>query len=496
MFRYKRYVELFETKLNEATKMRAEYDSYSRRGFCETPASLAITLRELKARLPDLTWDKLKDIAVLRLSHEDRLDELADEIERCEDIVRRDEIRMAEAMAAGQAFAELTRSTAAVEDNINNNTAPAHGSLSSRIQWSTDAVCELDWLSCETPIISVRSEAEDEAVTVVVVEADEAMEADPEADGDRAGTMGATALTTSLSETSSTMADLEAMFSRILEKPQAAHGATGGMPLVVELADPFLSCVDNVDHGPLLNGVSCVDIAARELRDVFFGAPGIEPEALASYKGCRGGGTITSDMLDIRNQQLMQRMRTALQHAKFPGLPVAVVSDMTPGHAARLDTGCDYSGVHRRVVDRMKPGEIDAPLQSMSMQGIGGEMERISYAINPDTDWERKFEWPSLAVLEGDHLPEVIIPMNADLDSDVELPDMAANSDDDDHVHEEHTIVTQTEPEIEASLHGELRVAGACYAMRAEDPNADNPQEPDCPSGDAELEDCHAIEGT
>eukprot|EP00873_Tetraselmis_striata_P035589 jgi/Tetstr1/455853/TSEL_042643.t1 len=57
-FRYKRYVELFDTKFNEAHKMRAKYDSHSREGFRETPASLAMTtLRELKAHLPDLTWD-------------------------------------------------------------------------------------------------------------------------------------------------------------------------------------------------------------------------------------------------------------------------------------------------------------------------------------------------------------------------------------------------------------------------------------------------------
>eukprot|EP00873_Tetraselmis_striata_P037387 jgi/Tetstr1/457651/TSEL_004232.t1 len=82
---------------------------------------------------------------------------------------------------------------------------------------------------------------------------------------------------------------------------------------------------------------------------------------------------------------------------------------------ALLDTGCDYSGVHLRVVDRMKPGEVDAMLQSMSMQSIGGKMEmqrlagRISYVINPDTNWERKFEWPSFAILQGDHLPDVIL---------------------------------------------------------------------------------------
>eukprot|EP00873_Tetraselmis_striata_P008621 jgi/Tetstr1/428885/TSEL_018864.t1 len=54
-------------------------------------------------------------------------------------------------------------------------------------------------------------------------------------------------------------------------------------------------------------------------------------------------------------------------------------------------------------------------MQSMSMQRIGGKMEmqrlvgRITYVINPDTDWERKFEWPAFAILEGDHLPDVIL---------------------------------------------------------------------------------------
>eukprot|EP00873_Tetraselmis_striata_P004920 jgi/Tetstr1/425184/TSEL_015645.t1 len=140
-FRYRRYVELFETTFNEAPKMRPKYDSYSREGFREKPANLTMTVQELKAHLPDLTWDKgdqkafdvmtdvwrsvptlkqsldagfheLKDIAVLRQSREDRLDELVAEIERCEDIVRRGEIRMAEAMTAAQAFAELARSLA------------------------------------------------------------------------------------------------------------------------------------------------------------------------------------------------------------------------------------------------------------------------------------------------------------------------------------------------------------------------------------------------
>eukprot|EP00873_Tetraselmis_striata_P016442 jgi/Tetstr1/436706/TSEL_025489.t1 len=375
-----------------------------------------------------------------------------------------------------------------------------------------------------TPLVAVAAVEAAEAqaeVAVVVMAVDAAMEAHPEADEDRAGTL-----------------DLEAMFSRILEKSQAAHGATGAMRLAVEV-------VRNLWELTGRRSRLCQDRVDARQR------------------------SITSDMLDIRNQQLLQHLRTALQHAKFPGLPVAVVSDMTPEHAARwlearntalrggldtrdhmavawetvlqqavrrfeatarltwvdythldltrvfaaavqsvyglslprvsvpplslpsaepqanihpvdvvqhgvkplesrrqlsatsselqqlrevqrsaypdypeydrhsafyvdckltviviggvrilmalLDTGCDYSGVHRRVVDRMKPGEADATLQSMSMQGIGGKMEmqrlvgRISYVINPDTDWERKFEWPSFAILEGDHLPDVIL---------------------------------------------------------------------------------------
>eukprot|EP00873_Tetraselmis_striata_P014437 jgi/Tetstr1/434701/TSEL_002528.t1 len=200
---------------------------------------------------------------------------------------------------------------------------------------------------------------------------------------------------------------------------------------------------------------------------------------------------------------------------------------------ALLDTGCDYNGVHRRVVDRMKPGEADATLQSTSMQGIGGKMEmqrlvgRISYVINPDTDWERKFEWLSFAILEGDHLPDVILctsvmahlgmvidevpdhvanviascftlpasPMDADSDSDVyeELPDLMEDSSDDDDVYVELNIMTRTEPEVEAALDSKPLAAGACYALRAEGPSADNLQELDCPSDDEELEDGTAM---
>eukprot|EP00873_Tetraselmis_striata_P017409 jgi/Tetstr1/437673/TSEL_026340.t1 len=588
-----------------------------------------------------------------------------------------------------------------------------------------------------TPLVAVAAVEAAEAqaeVAVVVMAADAAMEAHPEADEDRAGTL-----------------DLEAMFSRILEKSQAAHGAMGAMRLAVEVPDPFLDCVDTDDHGTLLHGASCVELPDRRGALNFACAnpdetpsasntpssgpkafePAIEQEAPASYEGRRAGGAITSDMLDIRNQQLLQHLRTALQHAKFPGLPVAVVSDMTPEHAARwleardtavrggpetrdhmavawetvlqqavrrfeatarltwvdythldlkrvfaaavqsvyglsfpcvsvpplsspsaepqanihpvdvvqhgvkplesrrqlsaksselqqlrevqrsaypdypeydrhsafyvdckltviviggvrimmalLDTGCDYSGVHRRVVDRMKPGEADATLQSMSMQGIGGKMEmqrlvgRISYVINPDTDWERKFEWPSSPFLKAiifqirielqpdnvgtdaavqpeqqdddaelpelvadsdgeedfvlcwvedvpDHVANVIAscftlrarPMDADSDSDEELPDLVEDSSDDDDVYEELpdlmedssdddnvyvelTIMTQTEPEVETALDSEPLAAGACYALRAEGPGADNLQEQDCPSDDEELEDGTAM---
>eukprot|EP00873_Tetraselmis_striata_P038744 jgi/Tetstr1/459008/TSEL_004476.t1 len=466
--------------------------------------SLWRSIPALKQSL-DVGFHQLKDIAVLRQSHEDRLDDLAAEVERYEDIA---------------------------------------------------------------------------AVSVEVMAVDAAMEAHLEVDEDRAGTL-----------------DLEAMFSRILEKSQAAHGATGAMRLAVEVPDPFLDGVDTDDHGTLLHGASCVELptawtpgsaasrigAELRMRQPGWDAqreqltkqrplglePAVEQEAPASYEGRRGGGAITSDMLDIRNQQLLQHLRTSLKHAKFPGLPVVVVSDMTPEHTARwleardtalrgglenrdhmavawetvlqqavrrfeatarltwvdythldltrvfaaavqsvyglslprvsvpplsspsaepqanihpvdvvqhgvkplesrrqlsatsselrqlrevqrsaypdypeydrhsafyvdckltviviggvrilmalLDTGCDYSGVHRCVVDRMKPGEADTTLQSMSMQGIGVKIEmqrlvgRISYVINPDTDWERKFEWPSFAILAGDHLPDVIL---------------------------------------------------------------------------------------
>eukprot|EP00873_Tetraselmis_striata_P000384 jgi/Tetstr1/420648/TSEL_011736.t1 len=987
-FRYRRYVELFETKFNEAPKMRTRYDAYSREGFRETPASLAMTLRELKAHLPDLTWDKvnqkafdvmtfvwrsipalkqsldagfhqLKDIAVLRQSHEDRLDEIAAEVERYEDIVRKDEIRMAEALTAAQHFAELTGASApaagggrqhgtstqepvitwtmvngrrvraqlvVVKDThqirplceactkargrdifhganyrecankfgstmyVNDAASGRGGRGGGRSAgrggrgghgggrgdggapgggrgpcWNAGCDGAHNFTECDKPITDPtliarlkRNQRERERRLAYGQQRGWTMDVETglsklEMDlARKAGRMltGQHDAHADGAATSSTMADLEAMFSRILEKSRAAHGATGAKRLAVEVPDPFLDCVDTDDHGTLLHGASCVELPVRELREVFFGAPGraqpvgadrtpestvpgprgrpavlapgsarnpelrmrqpgwdaqreqltkqrpqgfepaVEQEAHASYEGRRAGGAITSDMLDIRNQQLLQHLRTALQHAKFPGLPVAVVSDMTPEHAARwleardtalrggletrdhmavawetvlqqavrrfeatarltwvdythldltrvfaaavqsvyglslprvsvpplsspsaepqtnihpvdvvqhgvkplesrrqlsatsselqqlrevqrsaypdypeydrhnafyvdckltviviggvrilmalLDTGCDYSGVHRRVVDRMKPGEADATLQSMSMQGIGGKMEmqrlvgRISFVINPDTDWERKFEWPAFAILEGDHLPDVILctsvmahlgmvidaaarnagrvgigrpisrtavrswgggeepdaaanltssfsfnsrielqpdnvstdaavqpeqqdddaelpelvadsdgeedfvpcwvedvpdhvanviascftlrarPMDADSDSDEELPDLVEDSSDDDDVYEELpdlmedssddddvyvelTIMTQTEPEVETALDSEPLAAGACYALRAEGPGADNLQEQDCPSDDEELGDGTAM---
>eukprot|EP00873_Tetraselmis_striata_P041221 jgi/Tetstr1/461485/TSEL_006591.t1 len=93
--------------------------------------------------------------------------------------------------------------------------------------------------------------------------------------------------------------------------------------------------------------------------------------------------------------------------------------------------------------------------------------------------------------------------------SEVELPELVADSEDDeedfvpcweeddsnddDDVYEELTIMTQTEPEVEAALDSEPPAAGACYALRAEDPSADNLYEPDCPSNDVELEDGTAM---
>eukprot|EP00873_Tetraselmis_striata_P035940 jgi/Tetstr1/456204/TSEL_042972.t1 len=84
-------------------------------------------------------------------------------------------------------------------------------------------------------------------------------------------------------------------------------------------------------------------------------------------------------------------------------------------------------------------------------------------------------------------------PMDADPDSDEELPGLMEDSSDDNDVYEELTIMTQTEPEVEVALDSEPMAAGACYAMRAEDSSADNLQEPDCPSDDEELEDGPAM---
>eukprot|EP00873_Tetraselmis_striata_P035652 jgi/Tetstr1/455916/TSEL_042697.t1 len=535
-------------------------------------------------------------------------------------------------------------------------------------------------------------------VAVVVMAVDAAMEAHPEADEDRAGTL-----------------DMEAMFSRILEKSQAAHGATGAMRLAVELQVVRnlwgLTVCRSLLYQDRVDARQCCpqDLSARNpelrMRQPGWDAqheqltkqrpqgfePAFEQEAPASYEGRRGGGAITSDMLDIRNQQLLQHLRTALQHAKFPGLPVAVVSDMTPEHAARwlearntalrggldtrdhmavawetvlrqavrrfeatarltwvdythldltrvfaaavqsvyglslprvsvpplssppaepqanihpvdvvrhgvkpmesrrqlsatsselqqlrevqrsaypdypeydrhsafyvdfkltviviggvrilmalLDTGCDYSGVHRRVVDRMKPGEADATLQSMSMQGIGGKMEmqrlvgRISYVINPDTDWERKFEWPSRIELQSDNvgtdaavqpeqqdddaeLPELVAdsddeedfvpcwveevpdhvanviascftlrasPMDADFDSDEELPGLVEDSSDNDDVYEELPDLMEDSSDDD-DVYLELTIM-----------THTEPEEPDCPSDDVELEDGTAM---
>eukprot|EP00873_Tetraselmis_striata_P037386 jgi/Tetstr1/457650/TSEL_004231.t1 len=84
-------------------------------------------------------------------------------------------------------------------------------------------------------------------------------------------------------------------------------------------------------------------------------------------------------------------------------------------------------------------------------------------------------------------------PMDADNDSDEKLAGLMEDSNDDDHVYEALTIMMQTEPEVEAALDSEPLAAGACYALRAEDPSADNLQEPDCPSDDEELEDGTAM---
>eukprot|EP00873_Tetraselmis_striata_P003325 jgi/Tetstr1/423589/TSEL_014261.t1 len=91
------FVELFETKFNEAPKMRTR----SNQKAFDVMTSVWRSIPALKQSL-DVGFHHLKDIAALRLSHEDRLDEIAAEVERYEDIVRKDEIRMAEALTAAQ----------------------------------------------------------------------------------------------------------------------------------------------------------------------------------------------------------------------------------------------------------------------------------------------------------------------------------------------------------------------------------------------------------
>eukprot|EP00873_Tetraselmis_striata_P043385 jgi/Tetstr1/463649/TSEL_008510.t1 len=479
-FRYRRYVELFDTKFNEAPKMR-------------TSPSMLTSIR------------KRTSLFYNCLEH------------RCRQLV-----------------------------GDYGSTAPALKNRSARPCTSTTP------LEAVAAVEAAEAQAE---VSVVVMAVDAAMEAHPEADEDRARTLA----------TSSTMADLEAMFARILEKSQAAHGAAGAMRLAVEVPDPFLDCVNTDDHGTLLHGASCVELPMLEpqasIHPVDVVQHGVKP-----LESRRRLSATSSELQQIREVQ-----RSAYpdypeydRHSAFYvdcKLTVIVIGGVRI-LMALLDTGCEYSGVHRRVVDRMKPGEMDATLQSMCMQGIGGKREmqrlvgRISYVINLDTDWERKFEWPSFAILEGDHLPDVVFrtelqpdnvradaavqpqqqddeaseaelpelvadsddeedfvpcweedvadhvanaiascftlrasPMDADHGGDEELPGLMEDSIDDDDVNEELTIITQTEPEVEAALDSEPLAAGACYAMRAEDPSADNLQEPDRPSDDEELED-------
>eukprot|EP00873_Tetraselmis_striata_P039742 jgi/Tetstr1/460006/TSEL_005328.t1 len=183
----------------------------------------------------DADFHPQKDVAVLRQPHEDRLDEIAAEVELYEDIVRKDE------------------AVAAVE--------------------------------------AAEAQAE---VSVVVMAVDAAMEAHPEADEDRAGT-------------------LDRVYARQCCPPESARNPE------LRMRQP---------------GWDAQREQLTKRRPQGF-EPAVEQEAPASYEGRRGGGSITSDMLDIRNQQLLQHLRTALQHAKLPGLPVAVVLDMTPEHVAR-----------------------------------------------------------------------------------------------------------------------------------------------------------------
>eukprot|EP00873_Tetraselmis_striata_P041219 jgi/Tetstr1/461483/TSEL_006589.t1 len=273
----------------------------------------------------DVGFHHLKDIAALRLSHEDRLDEIAAEVERYEDIVRKDEIRMAEALTAAQHFGtDWSIGAGSWRVDVTSFKGPTTESVPT----SSARPC-----TSATPavVVAAMEAAEAQAeVSVVVRAVDAAMEAHPEADEDRVGT---------------------------LAKPQAN-----------------IHPVDVVQHGvkPLESRrqLSATSSELQQLREVQRGAYPDYSEYdrhSAFYVDCK--------------------------------LTVIVIGGVR-SLMAFLDTGCDYSGVHRPVVDRMKPGEVDATLQSMSMQGIGGKMEmqrlvgRISYVINPGTDWERKFEWP------------------------------------------------------------------------------------------------------
>eukprot|EP00873_Tetraselmis_striata_P019102 jgi/Tetstr1/439366/TSEL_027801.t1 len=438
--------------------MRTRYDAYTREGFREIPASLAMTLRELKAHLPYLTWDKvnqkafdvmtsawrfipalkqsldvgfhrLKDIVVLRQSHEDRLDEIAAEVERYDDIVRKDEIRMAEALTAAQHCAELTGASAPAAGGgrqhgtstqepvitwtmVNGRRVRAQlvvlkdthqirplckactkargrdifhganyrecankfgstmyindaaGGLGGRGGgrgagrgvrgghgggrgdggapgggrgpcWNAGCDSTHNFTECDKPITDPtliarlkRNQQERERRLAYEHQRGWTMDAETglsklEMDMARkAGHMlsGQHDARADGAATSSTMADMEAMFSRILEKSQAAHGALGAMRLAVEVPDPFLDCVDTDDHGILLHAASCVELPVPRNPELRMRQPGwdaqheqltkqwpqgfepaVEQEALGSYEGRRGGGAITSDMLNIRN---------------------------------------------------------------------------------------------------------------------------------------------------------------------------------------------------
>eukprot|EP00873_Tetraselmis_striata_P037700 jgi/Tetstr1/457964/TSEL_044477.t1 len=470
-FRYRRYVELFETKFNEAPKMRTRYDAYTREGFRETLASLAMTLRELKAHLPDLTWDKvnqkafdvmtsvwrsipalkqsrdagfhqLKDIVVLRQAHEDHLDEIAAEVERYEDIVRKDEIRMAEALlTAAQHFAELTGASAPATGG-----GRQHGTITQEpvITWTmamvygrrvraqlvvvkdTHLIRPFSAQPCTstTPLVAVAAVEAAEAqaaVSVEVMAVDAAMEPHLEADEDRAGTL---------------VSDITPEHAaKWLEARNTA--LRGGL--------------DTRDH----MAVAWETVLQQAVRR-------FEPTARLTW-------------VDYTHLDLTRVFAAAVQSV--------------------YDTGCDYSGVHRRVVDRMKPGEVHATLQSMSMQGIGGKMEmqrlvgRISYVINPDTDWERKFEWPSFAILAGEHLPVVIFRIELQPDdvgadaavqpeqqndeaSEAELPELVADSDD------EEDFVPCWVEDVPGHV---ANVIASCFTLRASPMDADSDSDEELP---------------